>query len=348
MNRLKLINTFLLLFVFCTSCNQNKKKEYSLVSVEIKNHNLLDSLIIYDQKKSWKVESTFRFNQSNSIEDTLQLDEKKFYKIYSFIDGNQDELGELLLAKNSTVQLILDETNPFESIRYNGSFELVNNFLAFSKKSEHFLTTIVREGIDQNTLKNEIGIQKDLIIKEANLLHIEDSIETYRLDKFDTFSEVLLKKNKKYNYKRSLIDSIGNKFVFKNIENEDIELSNYKGSYVYIDVWATWCKPCKVEYPFLKELEEYFQEQENVVILSISTDKDFEKWRKYIKTNKHKGIHLYSGAKSDFVSFYDIGALPRFILLDKNGKVLNPDEIRPSNPELKIKINQLLQSDDNQ
>jgi hypothetical protein len=51
-----------------------------------------------------------------------------------------------------------------------------------------------------------------------------------------------------------------------------------------------------------------------------------------------EGLQLHSGSKSDFVKFYDIGALPRFILLDKEGKVISPDEIRPSNPETLTKL----------
>ena len=49
-------------------------------------------------------------------------------------------------------------------------------------------------------------------------------------------------------------------------------------------------------------------------------------------------MQLYSGSNSDFVKFYDIGALPRFIFLDKEGQIISPDEIRPSNPETIKKI----------
>ena len=45
-------------------------------------------------------------------------------------------------------------------------------------------------------------------------------------------------------------------------------------------------------------------------------------------------MQLYSGAYSDFVKFYDIGVLPRFIFLNKDGRIINPDEIRPSNSQL--------------
>jgi hypothetical protein len=49
-------------------------------------------------------------------------------------------------------------------------------------------------------------------------------------------------------------------------------------------------------------------------------------------------VQLYSGANSDFVKFYDIGALPRFVFLNKEGRIINPEEMRPSNPELLKKL----------
>ena len=49
-------------------------------------------------------------------------------------------------------------------------------------------------------------------------------------------------------------------------------------------------------------------------------------------------MQLYSGSNSDFVKFYDIGALPRFIFLDTEGRVISPDEIRPSDPKILEKL----------
>jgi hypothetical protein len=50
------------------------------------------------------------------------------------------------------------------------------------------------------------------------------------------------------------------------------------------------------------------------------------------------GFQLHAASNSDFVKFYDIGALPRYILIDKNGNVMNPSEMRPSEPSLIKKI----------
>ena len=110
------------------------------------------------------------------------------------------------------------------------------------------------------------------------------------------------------------------------------------GRWMVINYWATWCKPCKVEYVFLKQLEEHFSNNDELQIISISTDREFDKWENYITKSSTEGMQLYSGANSEFVKFYDIGALPRFIFLNKEGRIISPEEIRPSNPELLKKL----------
>ena len=111
---------------------------------------------------------------------------------------------------------------------------------------------------------------------------------------------------------------------------------------MYLDIWATWCKPCKEDYPYLEALEEHFSTENKIEIIAISIDKDSKKWLEYILKNNRKGNQLHTNPNSDFVKFYEIGALPRYILLDKKGYIINSDEIRPSNPELIKKIEAII------
>ncbi|KAK9670865.1 Redoxin [Popillia japonica] len=71
-------------------------------------------------------------------------------------------------------------------------------------------------------------------------------------------------------------------FVFEDASGKAYSLSYFEGKTVYIDVWATWCAPCRKELPYLKELHEKFKKNKNLVFVSISTDavKDYEKWKK--------------------------------------------------------------------
>ncbi|PQB05730.1 TlpA family protein disulfide reductase [Aureitalea marina] len=342
------LKTSLFIFLLSTlilGCEEERENPFSVLEVNIANQQFLDSLIIYDKDESWEVKSIIRFTESNSVIDTLNILQTKRYQIYSFISGNQGEMGELLISPNSKISLSIDENQLFESISYSGNFKLPNNFLAYSKKHQNQLSEMVRNGIEQEDLEISIDERSKLIHEKGKALDIVDSLSTYVDRKFNKFAEILIQKNIKHQYKQSLIGEIGNNFFFKDVNNREKSLRDFKGKYIYIDVWATWCKPCKVEHTYLEQLDDYFSDNDDFQIISVSTDSEFDKWKRYVTKNSMEGIQLYSGADSDFVKFYDIGALPRFILLDQAGRIINSEEIRPSNPELLKKLNSTVHND---
>ncbi|MCR8669318.1 TlpA family protein disulfide reductase [Aestuariibaculum sp. M13] len=125
------------------------------------------------------------------------------------------------------------------------------------------------------------------------------------------------------------------KFVnFENLGGGTTSLEDLKGSYVYIDVWATWCAPCKDQIPFLKKAEEIFHDK-NIQFVSISVDqsKDYEKLKRVVNDLKLKGIQLYANGEwkdNDFMKAYRISSIPRFILIGPDGKIVDADAPRPS------------------
>ncbi|WP_111709581.1 TlpA family protein disulfide reductase [Lutibacter citreus] len=134
---------------------------------------------------------------------------------------------------------------------------------------------------------------------------------------------------------------------FENYENYaggTTSLDDLKGKYVYIDVWATWCGPCKAEIPFLKKIEETYHGK-NIQFVSISTDKqkDKDKWKKMIADEKLGGIQLITDNdfNTDFISEYKIMGIPQFILLDPEGKIVKANAPRPSEKELVELFDQL-------
>lgn len=106
-------------------------------------------------------------------------------------------------------------------------------------------------------------------------------------------------------------------------------IADFRGKYVYIDMWATWCAPCRREMPYLKELEEKFKDAQ-IVFLGLSTDSDKSKWEAMVRSGEMTGVQLYLGPQSSFQKAYQIDGIPRFILLDKEGKIINNNMSRPS------------------
>ncbi|WP_303326822.1 TlpA family protein disulfide reductase [Butyricimonas paravirosa] len=123
-------------------------------------------------------------------------------------------------------------------------------------------------------------------------------------------------------------------FRYLDVNGKWVSLKDLKGKYVYIDVWATWCGPCKAEIPYLKALEKEMK-RKKIVFVSISIDENKKEWKTFVEMEKLGGIQLYAGKVKDLVSFYGIDAIPRFILLDKKGNIVNAFMTRPSDKKTK-------------
>lgn len=133
------------------------------------------------------------------------------------------------------------------------------------------------------------------------------------------------------------------KFEYADIKGKKVSLDDLKGKLVYIDVWATWCGPCKGEIPHLQKLEKDYHIKP-IHFVSLSVDQDKAAWEKMVKEQKLGGIQLHAdGAwEADFVKSYEIKGIPRFILLDKEGNIISADAPRPSTSEIRTLLDEWL------
>lgn len=133
-------------------------------------------------------------------------------------------------------------------------------------------------------------------------------------------------------------------FSYPDKDGKTVTMASLKGKVVLVDVWATWCGPCRQEIPFLKKLEEEMKGKD-VQIISLSTDAvtDKEKWLKMIKDENLGGMQLFAGGPgNEFSQYYKVNTIPRFLVFDKNGKIVSVDSPRPSQPALKALLEQEL------
>lgn len=133
-------------------------------------------------------------------------------------------------------------------------------------------------------------------------------------------------------------------FDYENYKGGTTSLSDFKGKYVYIDFWATWCKPCIKEIPYLKKLETKYHGK-NIEFVSISVDalKDYDKWKNMVNEKNLGGVQLFadnSTQSSFYVDFVDSG-IPRFILIDPEGIIISPGAPNPSHSRLITLFNEL-------
>ena len=122
---------------------------------------------------------------------------------------------------------------------------------------------------------------------------------------------------------------------YENFNGGTTSLDDFKGKVTYIDIWATWCLPCRGEIPALKELEKKFHGKD-VAFVSISIDQNKVEWKEFVKSEDLKGVQLFAenAFESQFIQDYGIRQIPTFIIIDKEGKIVNADAPRPSSDEI--------------
>lgn len=109
-------------------------------------------------------------------------------------------------------------------------------------------------------------------------------------------------------------------FVATDEKNELHSLNKYKGSVIYVDIWATWCMPCLKEFPILDSLREKYKDK-NIKFISISIDRDVNEWKDYLKSASLSGNQwIIDRVKLDD---YAVVTVPRTIIIDKDFKIVD-------------------------
>jgi len=313
------------------ACKEEAPKDYVTFSGKITNKNS-DSLIIRSRTFSKKI----NVNENGTFSDTLKVEKGAF----NLFDGS--ESTTIYLGNGFDLILNLDTKQFDETIKYEGIGANINNYLAA-------LALMQEEVFEDETLfelektkfdekMNDVNLKFKNLLAEAKI--VDTAFVSGQEKQIDGLTKYIASSYEEKQYMATVLAKGNASPIFENYENfkgGTTSLNDLKGKYVYVDVWATWCGPCKREIPFLKEVEKAYHGK-NVEFVSISVDKakDHEAWKKMVEEKELGGVQLFADKdwSSDFVKDYKINGIPRFILIDPVGNIVTPDAPRPSSEEL--------------
>ncbi len=160
--------------------------------------------------------------------------------------------------------------------------------------------------------------------------------EKYRKAIVDRYDNYIAEKNKPF--------ADGTEFVDGDYKKLEELLAQFKGKVVYVDVWASWCGPCKREMPHSLKLQKEFKDNEDIVFLFLDVNDQKPKWEKAVKQLQITGKHYYCSRQlaAEFMSRFGIRGIPRYMIVDKTGKIVNTNAARPSWPNVAEELKKYL------
>ncbi|MCF6181067.1 TlpA disulfide reductase family protein [Lutibacter sp.] len=348
--------------------NENIPK-YSFLGIGAKENNYLQRKRLYNKKFKNITNYKYFLNLSESdflkladsinitkidfLKSQVNLDKDfKFYELFVVENENASLLnqyrrwrGEFL--KNKDFKVSENYPNPYKNINVSNKkllehpkyMQCIKDFISYKMENvnskDETLTTleIIDKEIKNQKVKDELTFE---IIKSAiSQTKMLDEVYT----KFNSIEKNHLYKNeirKMYlKLKKISKGTTSPMFELHDINDKLFRIRDLNGKLIYIDIWATWCIPCVREIPALKKLEEDLKNRD-IYFVSICTSDTKERFKKMVKERKLGGIQLF--APDDDIPFfkeYFLNEIPRYILIDKEGKIIDANAYKPSNPKLK-------------
>ncbi len=272
---------------------------------------------------------------------------KEFIKVdsYNTVYNSIDLIKRTFMRSGKELNFELEDIMPSSSEMLDNEMSayLVTSKHAISKEISPYLS--LREQIDVLCSNYKNDKVRSVVINYLVQRFVSNF--DYNGD-FESGRELLVEIVRQYELDADIITNfdlrrakqIGSPFpqnvVLRDVNGNTVDISQFKGKYIYIDMWASWCVPCLKEIPHLQKLEAELKDKD-IVFLSISIDTDEKAWKKAILTRNLHG-NQFIDCENRLAKALGVVGIPFFILYDKEGRLLEYGAPRPSQRQEIIKL----------
>ncbi len=308
--------------------NNDPEKFYELAESDWKeNKRILDVFAdpennaLSDDYKTYRKQlmAIEYLNEINNYRKMTSWSDPKFAPPKSFLDelnSNIQKPSPLLSKNDNYLQYKLDRM-------LTDADQASNADSILFVKIDRLPNSISKDQLLAKHLSKSIELQSDSLARNR--------LFTAEINKIQNTDYKQMLYSKLDGINRSQKGAVFPDLVLENDKGKNQNLSQYKGKYVVIDFWATWCGPCKQIRPVFETRSHQYRYADNIQFISISLDEDKSKWVNYLKTKKSGIPQFWLTDAEKFMGKYKIQSIPRFIIVDPEGKIFNfntpfPDE----------------------
>lgn len=332
MRNTKLLLLFICLFNFVYG--QNTKLSGHIT------HPSTDSVKLFYFSERQQIDLASSKLEDGKFEMSFDLDSAI---LASFYDGNEN--AEVILNPGDDLNITLNTKLFDETIVFSGKGATVNNKLNKIYLIKEQGDIAIGEAMSEDDISEEVVLE----LVEENHEILTDIILEYskstpslslKYGGYEEISNKVLERTKgmvsqRIQFLEAVKELVGKEVINikgTDLEGEEITLDKYKGQTIVLDFWATWCGPCKAEMPDLQKLEEEYGE--NIAFVSVGVFCEEEPWKEMAQGFELKRNIYVPREEMEQIKDYMVNFIPRYMVVDKDFKIVDADAPRPSSGDL--------------